>query len=197
MFPGKQMSRLSQDLVICRALVEIFSDKFLADRLAFRGGTALHKLYLEPQPRYSEDIDLVQITLPLRGFLICPHCGKLLTGSASKGARKYYSYYHCFDGCTCRFRADGNNNLFVYELKKYIPKPELIDVYKVVLTQAWNGQFGSMQDDRTKLLTQIKELEGKISYIRDLLSSRQIDPADFREMKSDYILINWKDWKPN
>ena len=25
------------------------------------GGTALHKLYLQPQVRYSEDIDLVQI----------------------------------------------------------------------------------------------------------------------------------------
>lgn len=33
----------------------------MADNLAFRGGTALHKLYLSPQPRYSEDIDLVQI----------------------------------------------------------------------------------------------------------------------------------------
>ncbi|MEK6780105.1 MAG: nucleotidyl transferase AbiEii/AbiGii toxin family protein [Bacteroidota bacterium] len=52
---------VEQDLVICRALVEIFSDSFLAERLAFRGGTALHKLYLHPQPRYSEDIDLVQI----------------------------------------------------------------------------------------------------------------------------------------
>jgi len=29
--------------------------------LAFRGGTALHKLYLSLQPRYSEDIDLVTI----------------------------------------------------------------------------------------------------------------------------------------
>ncbi|MEO8405194.1 MAG: nucleotidyl transferase AbiEii/AbiGii toxin family protein [Chitinophagaceae bacterium] len=28
--------------------------------LAFRGGTALHKIYLKPQARYSEDIDLVQ-----------------------------------------------------------------------------------------------------------------------------------------
>jgi predicted nucleotidyltransferase component of viral defense system len=53
---------VEQDLVICRALVEIFSDDWLAERLAFRGGTALHKLYLNPQPRYSEDIDLVQIT---------------------------------------------------------------------------------------------------------------------------------------
>ena len=60
--PWQTNEQVEQDLVICRALVEIFSDRFLADRLAFRGGTALHKLYLEPQPRYSEDIDLVQIT---------------------------------------------------------------------------------------------------------------------------------------
>jgi len=42
-------------------LVEIFSDEYLSNQLAFRGGTALHKLYLHPQPRYSEDIDLVQV----------------------------------------------------------------------------------------------------------------------------------------
>lgn len=52
---------VEQDLIICKALVCIFSDEFLASQLAFRGGTALHKLYLHPQPRYSEDIDLVQI----------------------------------------------------------------------------------------------------------------------------------------
>jgi predicted nucleotidyltransferase component of viral defense system len=52
--------QIEQDLVICRSLVEIFSNEFLSDNLVFRGGTALHKLYLQPQPRYSEDIDLVQ-----------------------------------------------------------------------------------------------------------------------------------------
>lgn len=60
--PWQSNEQIEQDLVICRALVEIFSDEYLANRLAFRGGTALHKLYLHPQPRYSEDIDLVQIT---------------------------------------------------------------------------------------------------------------------------------------
>ncbi len=60
--PWQTNEQVEQDLVICRALVEIFSDEFLAKSLAFRGGTALHKLYLSPQPRYSEDIDLVQIS---------------------------------------------------------------------------------------------------------------------------------------
>lgn len=59
--PWELSAQVEQDLLLCRALVEIFSDEFLASQLAFRGGTALHKLYLSPQPRYSEDIDLVQI----------------------------------------------------------------------------------------------------------------------------------------
>lgn len=59
--PWKQFSQVEQDLVISRALIAIFSDEFLKENLAFRGGTALHKLYLNPAPRYSEDIDLVQI----------------------------------------------------------------------------------------------------------------------------------------
>jgi len=59
--PWKSNEQVEQDLVICRVLVEIFSDTFLSKELAFRGGTALHKLYLHPQARYSEDIDLVQI----------------------------------------------------------------------------------------------------------------------------------------
>jgi predicted nucleotidyltransferase component of viral defense system len=59
--PWQTNEQVEQDLVICHALTAIFSDEFLASNLAFRGGTALHKLYLHPQPRYSEDIDLVQI----------------------------------------------------------------------------------------------------------------------------------------
>lgn len=59
--PWNTNEQVEQDLIICRALIAIFSDEFLANQLAFRGGTALHKLYLAPQSRYSEDIDLVQI----------------------------------------------------------------------------------------------------------------------------------------
>lgn len=59
--PWTELEQVEQDLLICRALIEIYKDEYLASHLAFRGGTALHKLYLSPQPRYSEDIDLVQI----------------------------------------------------------------------------------------------------------------------------------------
>lgn len=58
--PWVQDYQVEQDLVISRVLVEIFSDRFLREALAIRGGTALYKLYLKPAARYSEDIDLVQ-----------------------------------------------------------------------------------------------------------------------------------------
>jgi len=54
-------AQVEQDLVLSRAIIEIFSEPFLAKALAFRGGTALHKLFIQPAARYSEDIDLVQI----------------------------------------------------------------------------------------------------------------------------------------
>lgn len=59
--PWQDSYQIEQDLVISKALVEIFADPFLHEHLAFRGGTALHKLFLKQPARYSEDIDLVQV----------------------------------------------------------------------------------------------------------------------------------------
>lgn len=59
--PWVEDYQVEQDLVISKALVDIFSHPLLARGLAFRGGTALYKLFLRPPARYSEDIDLVQM----------------------------------------------------------------------------------------------------------------------------------------
>lgn len=101
--PWQTNEQVEQDLVICRALVEIFSDEWLAERLAFRGGTALHKLYLSPQPRYSEDIDLVQITAEPFGPVIDRVREKLL-----------------FLGEPQR-RQKANNNTLVYRFESEFP----------------------------------------------------------------------------
>ena len=58
--PWPQLSQIEQDLIICRALVDLYNHPVIAKNLAFRGGTALFKLHLLPA-RYSEDIDLVQM----------------------------------------------------------------------------------------------------------------------------------------
>jgi site-specific DNA recombinase len=122
-------------------------------------------------------------SLPLRGFLVCPKCSKLLSGSASKGRYKYYPYYHCVGECTCRFRAENINNLFVQELKKYIPRPELKDLYRISLTKAFYSQSSQSQGSRKELVEQIKEQENRLARAQELLLSEQIEPTDYRTMK--------------
>jgi len=63
--PWAAQYQVEQDLLLCRAMVAIFDDKFLSAQIAMRGGTLLHKVHLAPASRYSEDIDLVIVgTLP-------------------------------------------------------------------------------------------------------------------------------------
>ena len=58
--PWADQRQVEQDLIISRALVDIFSDGMLRDALRIRGGTALNKLHFPAPLRYSEDIDLVR-----------------------------------------------------------------------------------------------------------------------------------------
>lgn len=63
-------AQVEQDLILARAVVTMFAEPEVAQFLAFRGGTALYKLHLRPAVRYSEDIDLVQVTAgPIGGVL--------------------------------------------------------------------------------------------------------------------------------
>lgn len=58
--PWGEMRQVEQDLIISRALIDLFSDPVLRSELRFRGGTALNKLLFPKPLRYSEDIDLVR-----------------------------------------------------------------------------------------------------------------------------------------
>jgi len=55
--PWPSESQIEQDLILSRLIIEIANDELLAQELAFRGGTCLHKLHLARPARYSEDLD--------------------------------------------------------------------------------------------------------------------------------------------
>jgi predicted nucleotidyltransferase component of viral defense system len=58
--PWPNPAQVEQDLISCRALCDFFNAPALAGKIAFRGGTAIHKLLFKRPLRYSEDIDPVQ-----------------------------------------------------------------------------------------------------------------------------------------
>lgn len=75
--PWPQDAQVEQDLILSRALIEIFQEPSLSKGLLLRGGTALHKLFVKPARRYSEDIDLVQATSGPIGSLLDAIRGRL------------------------------------------------------------------------------------------------------------------------
>jgi predicted nucleotidyltransferase component of viral defense system len=60
--PWSASRQIEQDLIISRTLWDLFSAPKLQGKIAFRGGTAINKLLFKRPLRYSEDIDLVQLT---------------------------------------------------------------------------------------------------------------------------------------
>jgi len=68
--PWPDPAQVEQDLLISRALCDLFNEPRLAGTMAFRGGTAIHKLLFAKPLRYSEDIDLVQVQAGPIGPLI-------------------------------------------------------------------------------------------------------------------------------
>jgi hypothetical protein len=68
--PWPDSRQVEQDLIISRALCDLFNANALKDKIAFRGGTALHKLLFARPLRYSEDIDLVQLKAEPNGPII-------------------------------------------------------------------------------------------------------------------------------
>lgn len=113
--PWKDFAQIEQDLLISRTVIEIFSDDYLKENLAFRGGTALHKLYLNPAPRYSEDIDLVQIQ-PGPVKPIMERIGEIITFFDEKrstqvrghGAKAFYRFTSEYEGIRMRLKLEIN-----------------------------------------------------------------------------------------
>lgn len=183
--PWPDNSQVEQDLVISRVLVEIFSDSFLKEHLAFRGGTALHKLYLEPPTRYSEDIDLVQIKEgPIKPIL--ERLGKALK----------------FLGTKRTVKPKAHNNTIVYRFESEIPPVinmrlkieincrEHFNVYGIINVpfEMKNGWFSGKCEIPTYILEEL--LGTKLRALYQRKKGRDLFDLDLALKKYDNLNIN-------
>lgn len=124
--------------------------------------------------------------LQLRGFIKCPRCGKLLTGSASRGHGGLYYYYHCSASCGSRFKSQHANELFAGELKKYIPRSGMAEVFKLVINEVYLAKTKNQKDEIKNIKTELEQLNSRLAKARELLLSGDLDGADYKEIKSGY-----------
>ena len=192
-YPWQRNEQVEQDLIICRALVAIFSDPLLSDLLAFKGGTAIHKLYFENQPRYSEDIDLVQVSPgPIKPIL--ERLGEVLCWLPRKTIemRRY--------GVRMRFRFDSEMETVVpLRLKVEINTCEHFATlgYRSVDFTVANQWFCGHCKLRTFALEEM--LASKINAIYERRKGRDLFDLDYalqnRAVDTDSVFKSWLEYR--
>ena len=123
--------------------------------------------------------------LPLRGFLYCTKCSRLLTGSASKGRNRYYHYYHCTSACGCRFKAEVVNDAILKDLRKFVPKPGIAEVCTGLVNEMYTTEFSFKRDNEKEILSKIESLNNRIKTARELLLNGDLDGIDYKSVKSE------------
>ncbi|MBL7710495.1 MAG: recombinase family protein [Chitinophagaceae bacterium] len=119
----------------------------------------------------------------LRGFLLCPKCGKLLTASASKGRSKKYYYYHCHSTCGVRFQSETANDLFAGYLRQLVPHPAAIRSFGDVLRTVYSRRNKDQRTDHSKIKLELDKVNKRLVNARELLLDHDIDPGEYRQIK--------------
>lgn len=127
--------------------------------------------------------------LPLRGQLICRKCGNKLTGSASKGNGGRYFYYHCSKGCNERFKADEANQIFVKTLEKISFNQESITAFLKSIKVYLKVDDDKKAKNIMQSNVEIQKHKDRIDNAQQLMLDGQLDPQDYREVKTRYTKI--------
>ncbi|HXB40690.1 MAG TPA: recombinase family protein [Bacteroidia bacterium] len=124
--------------------------------------------------------------LPLRGFLVCPQCGKNLTGSASKGNGGKYYYYHCMKGCRERVKADTVNLRFLDVLSTISANKNVIDFYYSAIHDLFKSNAQQKIKNVNRIKERMKENDEQLVKAQQLLIENKIESEDYKSMKKRY-----------
>jgi site-specific DNA recombinase len=125
-------------------------------------------------------------SLALRGFLICPKCGHIMTGSASRGKQRvYYPYYHCNSTCGIRFQADKVNTLFERNLKQFVPKPGMAELFKAVICDSYIQNGGRSLSNQNQKIDQIAVQNTRKARALELLITKSITSDEYQQIRKE------------
>lgn len=122
---------------------------------------------------------------PLRGFMTCAVCGKTLTGSGSLGCRQRYYYYHCQVKCRQRFRIEVTHRLFENELRKFVPRVGIPEIFRMVVLDTFSDESAYIKNERREISNLIFQQQQRVNKSREYLLTETISEAEYNEIKDD------------
>ncbi len=95
---------------------------------------------------------------------------------------KYRQY--CISPYKARFKVQDANDGFQRELKKYVPRPGMTQLYKEVLKHLYKEQTKRQRDDLRLIKNELEQENIRLSKARDLLVNSEIESSDYRIIKA-------------
>jgi hypothetical protein len=77
------------------------------------------------------------------------------------------------------------NDLLVRELKKFTPRPGMVEVYVPLLQKAFNDQTMQMKNERGQILMQIEDMNNRLKNARNLFADGKMDQRDYRDLRDE------------
>ena len=122
----------------------------------------VQELLHQPIKRISVDHHM-----PLRGFVRCDCCGEVFTGSKSKGKRKHYYYYRCFNCSKMNINAQKVEVRISGILRNLSFRPELAASIEQVLLQEMQNRSQAAEQKVYEISRAIDGLHKKIENLED------------------------------
>lgn len=125
---------------------------------------------------------------PLRQFLLCPACGDKVRGSRSTGKmKKSYWYYHCKNK-DCHFigQTKDIHALFENYLKKITPSPELVQLFREVVLNAWADKYHLVSQAASNSQKELTKIEEEKRQLVNLMKQASDDADLLAELKKQY-----------
>ena len=125
--------------------------------------------------------------LPLRGYLECPQCGRLLTGSGSRGRNGVYYYYHCTMGCRERVKAPQVNDCFLGLLSEVSAQKKLLCSLELILSNSLNKDNKQMSQERSLANKELDGISKRLHSAQMLMLDGSLDAEEYKAIKAKLV----------
>ena len=123
---------------------------------------------------------------PLRGLINCCTCGGNLTSSASKGRSKYYTYYHCRNGCIERIPAATAHEALTNYLDDIAIEPEIADLFIEIKADYYRQKNSDRKSSILKHKEELRIAEERLINLEDKFANDKIDEDAYQLLRPKY-----------